>query len=63
MTHVPFGLFLESVHCAAGFVTSLALCHKFLTLKKTPSNTMQAWIGKIQALRFCLEQTGTTVSD
>ena len=56
-------LVLESVHCAAGFVTGLALRRKFLTLKKTPSNMMQAWIGKIQALRFHLEQTGTTVSN
>ena len=37
-------LVLESVHRAAGFATSLALRRNFLTLKKTPSNTMQAWI-------------------
>jgi len=56
-------LILESVHHAAGFATSLALRRKFLTLKKTPSETMQAWIGKIQALGFHLEQAGITVSD
>ena len=56
-------LVLEGVHHAAGFATSLALCQKFLTLKKTPSNTMQAWIGQIQALVFRLEQAGITVSD
>ena len=56
-------LILESVHHAAGFATSLALYHQFLTLKKTPSDTMQAWIGKIQALGFHLEQAGITVSD
>ena len=56
-------LVLESVHRAAGFATSLAFRRKFLTLKKTPSDTMQAWIGQIQALGFCLEQAGITVSD
>ena len=56
-------LILESVHRAAGFATSLALRRQFLTLKKTPSDTMQAWIGKIQALGFRLEQAGITVSD
>jgi len=56
-------LVLESVHRAAGFATSLALRRKFLTLKKTPSETMQAWIGQIQALGFRLEQAGITVSD
>ena len=56
-------LVLESVHRAAGFATSLALRRNFLTLKKTPSNTMQAWIGQIQALGFRLEQAGITVSD
>jgi hypothetical protein len=55
-------LILESVHRAAGFATSLALRRKFLTLKKT-SETMQAWIGQIQALAFRLEQAGITVSD
>ena len=33
-------LILESIHHTAGFVTSLVLCHKFFTLKKTPSDTM-----------------------
>jgi hypothetical protein len=56
-------LVLESVHRAAGFVTSLALRRKFLTLKKTSSETMQAWIGQIQALGFRLEQAGISVSD
>ena len=56
-------LVLESVHRAAGFATSLALRRKFLTLKKTPSETMQAWIGQIQALGFRLEQAGIAVSD
>jgi hypothetical protein len=55
-------LILESVHRAAGFATSLALRRKFLTLKKG-SETMQAWIGKIQALGFQLEQAGIAVSD
>ncbi len=44
-------LVLESVHRAAGFATSLALRRRFLTLKKG-SESMQAWIGKIQALGF-----------
>jgi len=56
-------LVLESVHRAAGFATSLALRRRFLTLKKTPSDNMQAWIGQIQALGFRLEQAGITVSD
>jgi len=56
-------LVLEGVHRAAGFATSLALRRKFLTLKKAPSETMQSWIGQIQALGFRLEQAGITVSD
>jgi hypothetical protein len=56
-------LVLESVHRTTGFATSLALHRKFLTLKKTPSETMQAWIGQIQALGFHLEQARISVSD
>lgn len=55
-------LVLESVHRAAGFATSLALRRKFLTLKKG-SESMQAWIGKIQALGFRMEQAGIIVND
>ncbi|PPQ84349.1 hypothetical protein CVT26_007083 [Gymnopilus dilepis] len=44
---------LEQVHCAAGFATNLALCRRFLTMKKTDSQTMQAWIG----------QAGTDITD
>ncbi|KAG5650534.1 hypothetical protein H0H81_011885 [Sphagnurus paluster] len=45
----------ERMHRAAGFVTSLALCCQFLTVKKLDSQPMQAWISVIQGLAFCME--------
>ncbi|PPQ97142.1 hypothetical protein CVT26_000628 [Gymnopilus dilepis] len=54
---------LERVHHAAGFATNLALCWRFLTMKKTDSQTMQAWIGQVQALAFWLGQAGTDVTN
>jgi hypothetical protein len=54
---------LESVHRAAGFATSLALRRKFLTAKKTSTQTMQAWLGQVQALAFRLQQAGIVISD
>jgi len=43
-------LTLQRVHQATGFATSLSLRRKFLTAKKSDSQTMQAWIGQIQGL-------------
>jgi len=54
---------LESVHRAAGFATSLALRRRFLTMKKTETQTMQAWIGQIQGLAFRLDQAGIAATD
>jgi hypothetical protein len=52
---------LRRVHQAAGFATSLALRRKFLTAKKNNFEAMQAWIGRIRALAFCLEEAGIVV--
>ncbi|KDR81147.1 hypothetical protein GALMADRAFT_16886, partial [Galerina marginata CBS 339.88] len=54
---------IQSVHRAAGFATSLALRRKFLTMKKTKTQTMQAWIADVQGLAFRLEQAGIDVAD
>jgi gag-polypeptide of LTR copia-type/Domain of unknown function (DUF4219)/Zinc knuckle len=54
---------LESVHRAAGFATSLALRRRFLTMKKEDSQTMQSWIGQVQALAFRLEHAGIKVEE
>ena len=54
---------LEHIHCAAGFATSLALWWHFLMAKKGAEQSMQAWIGHIQGLGFCMEQSGVKVSD
>ncbi|KAG5633599.1 hypothetical protein H0H81_006614, partial [Sphagnurus paluster] len=49
---------LEHVHRAAGFATSLALHHQFLTAKKLDLQPMQAWISVIQGLAFRMEEAG-----
>ena len=54
---------LEWVHCAVGFVTSLALRRKFLMAKKAGDQTMQAWIGQTQSLAFRMTEAGIAVSD
>jgi hypothetical protein len=55
---------LECIHHATSFATSLALHRKFLSAKKSPSQSMQAWIGHIKSLAFCLgESLLNTVSD
>jgi hypothetical protein len=54
---------LERVHRAAGFATSLALRRKFLTAKKGEGQSMQAWIGDIQALAFRMSQANICVTD
>jgi hypothetical protein len=54
---------LESVHRAAGFATSLALRRRFLTMKKEDSQTMQSWIGQVQARAFRLEHAGIKVAE
>jgi hypothetical protein len=54
---------LRNVHRARGFATSLALRRRFLTAKKGDSQTMQAWIGQIQAQAFMMEEAGIVVSE
>jgi hypothetical protein len=54
---------LERVHRAAGFATSLALRRQFLTAKKLDSETMEAWIGRIQSMVLQMEYTGVVVTD
>ena len=44
-------------------MTSLTLCWKFLTAKKSTVQSMQAWIGHIQSLAFCMEEAGIEVAD
>ena len=60
---IQIWLTLERVHQAAGFATSLSLRRKFLTAKKSDSQTMQAWIGQIQGLAFRMEHAKIAVTD
>lgn len=53
---------LERVHRAAGFATSLALRRQFLTAKKLDSETMEAWIGRIESMVLRMEYTGIVVT-
>jgi gag-polypeptide of LTR copia-type len=53
----------QRIHQAAGLVTSLSLCQKFLTAKKSDHQTMQAWIGQIQGLAFHMEHAKIAVTD
>jgi len=54
---------LRTVHRARGFATSLALHRKFLTSRKTPKMTMQAWIGEIRGQAFAMKLAEIEVSD
>ena len=54
---------LRRVHRAAGFATSLSLRRRFLTAKKSDSQTMQAWIGYIQGLAFRMESANIIVTN
>ena len=56
-------LTLQCVHQAAGFATFLSLRRKFLTAKKSDSQTMQAWIGQIQGLASHMEHAKIAVTD
>jgi hypothetical protein len=56
-------LTLQRVHRAAGFATSLALRRRFLTMKKTSSESMQTWIGRVKGLAFRLEEAQIDVSE
>jgi gag-polypeptide of LTR copia-type len=56
-------LTLQCIYQAAGFATSLSLCRKFLTAKKSDHQTMQAWIGQIQGLAFCMKHAKIAVTD
>lgn len=51
------------MHQAAGFATSLALCQKFLTEKKSDNEMMEAWIGQIQMLGLHMEHADVKVKD
>ena len=52
---------LRCVHRAASFATSLSLRRKFLTAKKSDSQTMQSWIGYIQGLAFRMENANIAI--
>lgn len=54
---------LKQVHLARGFATTLALKRAFLTGKKAPGQSMQAWIGHVSAHVFRMVQAGITVSE
>jgi hypothetical protein len=54
---------LKGVHCAHGFVTSLALCRKFLMAKKLDGQTMEGWISSIQSQVFMMEEAGIDISN
>jgi gag-polypeptide of LTR copia-type len=60
---IEIWLTLQRIHQAAGFATSLSLRQKFLTAKKSDHQTMQAWIGQIQGLAFCMEHVKIAVTD
>ena len=53
---------LKNVHRGQGFATSLALKWQFLMSKKGQNQTMQAWIGKIQAQALKMEMAEVKVS-
>lgn len=54
---------LEHVHRARGFATRLALCRKFLTLKKCSDQPMSQWILDVRSLAFCLRGIGVNTDD
>ena len=56
-------LTLQCVHQAAGFATFLSLRRKFLTAKKSDSQTMQACIGQIQGLAFRMEHAKIAITN
>ena len=55
--------YLQHVHQAAGFATSLFPYQKFLRAKKSDSQMMQAWIGQIEGLAFHMEHAKIAVTD
>jgi len=54
---------LAKVHRARGLATRLALRRKFLTASKAAEETMQAWIGRVKAVAFELEDIGVEVTE
>lgn len=54
---------LAKVHRARGLATRLALRRKFLTAVKAELESMQAFIGRVQAIAFELENIDVEVSD
>ncbi|KAM5530891.1 hypothetical protein V8D89_015423 [Ganoderma adspersum] len=49
---------LSDIHKARSLATQLAMKRRFLTAKKKKDQTVQAWIGQIQSMAFCMEETG-----
>nr|GAT44046.1 predicted protein [Mycena chlorophos] len=56
-------LALQRMHRAAGFATSLALRRQFLTSKKRDDQSMEAWIGYIQAMVIRMKYAGINVTE
>jgi hypothetical protein len=63
--HDPMAIWekLAQIHIAHGFATRLALRRKFLRLVKDRVEPMSAWIGRVKALAFKLEDVGVVVTD
>jgi len=53
---------LERVHRATGFATKLAIRRQFLQASKLDSETMEAWIGRIQSMVLRMEYSGIVVT-
>ncbi|KJA19874.1 hypothetical protein HYPSUDRAFT_106098, partial [Hypholoma sublateritium FD-334 SS-4] len=54
---------LARLHVARGFATRLALRRGFLRLVKGNDERMAAWIGRVKAFSFRLEDVGVEVTD
>ena len=54
---------LARLHVARGFATRLALRRGFLRLVKGNDERMAAWIGRVKAFSFRLEDVGVDVTD
>ncbi|THV04516.1 hypothetical protein K435DRAFT_616491, partial [Dendrothele bispora CBS 962.96] len=55
--------YLSNVHHTRGFSTALSMQRKFLTMKKTKTQKMSAWIGEVKAQAFEMEEVGLQVTD
>lgn len=54
---------LADVHKARGFATQLAMKRCFLTAKKKPGQTIQAWVGEVRSMAFQMEEAGIVVNE